>query len=117
MRSQARANDVASSAVHDEASDGECVVCQENLRLDGENTSGPVVPFSSTCVHSFHRKCLEGWVRTRVRQGSDVTCPLCRQVNNAWIEEMAVGSPATETITLVVMFLGSFLVVDMEETE
>jgi phage FluMu protein Com len=107
MRNRVGADDVASSTRQEGAGDGECAVCQESFPSGGGN----VVPFSSACHHLFHRDCLKGWVQTRVQQDLDVTCPLCRQVNNAWIEEMA---PAAETITLVVMFLGSFLVVDME---
>lgn len=83
-----RSND--EPTVQDEAGD-ECAVCHENLRSDDGNSFGPAVPFSPTCPHSFHFMCLKEWVRTRVLQGSDVTCPLCRQVNNALIEDMVDG--------------------------
>eukprot|EP01026_Neomeris_dumetosa_P022537 TRINITY_DN19408_c0_g1_i6.p1 TRINITY_DN19408_c0_g1~~TRINITY_DN19408_c0_g1_i6.p1 ORF type:complete len:187 (-),score=3.98 TRINITY_DN19408_c0_g1_i6:473-1033(-) len=44
-----------------------CTVCLDNLR-EGELTT------LLACTHSYHKSCIEKWIRTK---GTTATCPVC----------------------------------------
>lgn len=47
----------------------ECNICYENISRRGRVLS---------CSHKFHKKCINEWRDTCIRNGNPVTCPTCR---------------------------------------
>jgi Mg2+ and Co2+ transporter CorA len=61
----------------DEVNDYDCPVCISEM--DFSNLDA-LVYCSLGCGHPFHRECMTQWVKQKVFQQTDITCPACHVV-------------------------------------
>ena len=55
----------------------ECVICWEDIKSVQEEGQEVVV---FPCMHQLCRVCVVGYLQSLLKQGLDITCPLCRTV-------------------------------------
>lgn len=53
-----------------------CSICTEVMQN----------PYKTTCNHDFCTVCIDQWTTTKISEGVDVCCPLCRSVLIARVE-------------------------------
>lgn len=49
-----------------------CSICCENVKTTEYTRTLP-------CLHCFHKKCVDKWFVSAMKESEDVTCPLCRK--------------------------------------
>lgn len=53
-----------------------CSICTEVMQN----------PYKTTCNHDFCTVCIDQWTTTKISEGVDVCCPLCRSILIARVE-------------------------------
>jgi|MDSW01.3.fsa_nt_gb hypothetical protein len=67
------------------ASDGKCLVCQEEFTAEGEESDVRELP----CKHVFHRECIDEWL------ANDERCPTCKRSIRGEGDQETVGAQRT----------------------
>lgn len=64
----------------EEKEDSTCAVCLESLWFSWEE-KGQINTVLSGCGHSFHARCIDTWFQQQTSEGSENSCPYCRNVD------------------------------------
>ena len=59
----------------EDSKDIDCSICLESIKIDEDGESKIII---LNCLHSFHTKCLDTWVKNKLENFSSPDCPLCR---------------------------------------
>ena len=80
----------------------ECAICFQELSDDapqrfddndggdtGDKSVAVIVDFEGSCGHSFHVKCLKGWLDARDDYDETLKCPYCTQpIMDSWVDRI-----------------------------
>lgn len=61
-----------------EQEDEECTICL-GVNIDQALLAATEAAQFLTCLHKFHKACLDQWFKTQGENGQTLTCPLCRK--------------------------------------
>ena len=48
-----------------------CTICCEHVKQNEYIRKLP-------CTHHYHKRCIDKWLCTSIKENEDITCPLCR---------------------------------------